>query len=128
MPMPDDEWALGKCAAKALQYMAMGIPAVCSAVGANREVIQHGENGLLASTNEEWITYLEALVDNPALRQSLGAKGRRTVEERYSMRRCAEMFAKVVESEVRDQKSEIRSQRSEVRDQKSEIRSQKADR
>ena len=108
MPMPDDEWALGKCAAKALQYMAMGIPAVCSAVGANREVIQHGENGLLASTDKEWITNLEALVDSPTLRQSLGAKGRRTVEERYSMRRCAEMFAKVVRDVVAERNAASR--------------------
>jgi len=34
MPMPDDKWSLGKCSLKALLYMAMGIPAVCSPVGA----------------------------------------------------------------------------------------------
>jgi glycosyltransferase involved in cell wall biosynthesis len=101
--MPDDQWARGKCAAKALQYMAMGIPAVCSAVGANREVIQHGENGLLASTNEEWVANLESLIDNAALRQRLGAMGRRTVEERYSMRLCAGLFAKVVREAISSQ-------------------------
>lgn len=100
MPMPDDEWSRGKCAAKALQYMGMGIPTVCSAIGANCEVIQHGENGLLAATSSEWVAHLEALVDNPPLRKRLGMMGRRTVEERYSMRRCADLFAGVVREAV----------------------------
>jgi glycosyltransferase involved in cell wall biosynthesis len=107
MPMPDDEWARGKCALKALQYMAMGIPTVCSAVGANVEVIQHGENGLLAGTDEEWVSSLESLIANPALRKRLGLMGRRTVEERYSMRRCAELFAQVVRSAVNHHSSTI---------------------
>jgi len=98
MPISDDQWARGKCAMKALLYMAMAIPAVCSAVGANCEVIQHGENGLLAKTPEEWLTYLEALINDPALRKRLGSAGRRTIEERYSMYRCADLFARVVRS------------------------------
>ena len=102
MPMPDDEWARGKCALKALQYMAMGIPTVCSAVGANCEVIQHGENGLLASTNEEWLASLELLIEQAELRHRLGEMGRRTVEERYSKQRCAALFASVVRSAIKD--------------------------
>lgn len=96
MPMPDDEWARGKCALKALQYMAMGVPTVCSAVGANCEVIQHGENGLLAKTQEDWLACLEMLVDDQRLRKRLGLMGRRTVEAKYSMKRCADLFANVV--------------------------------
>jgi hypothetical protein len=30
MPLPDNSWTRGKCGCKALQYMALGIPAVCS--------------------------------------------------------------------------------------------------
>jgi glycosyltransferase involved in cell wall biosynthesis len=114
MPMPDDEWSRGKCAAKALQYMGMGIPAVCSAVGANCEVIQHGENGLLASSQQEWIANLESLIDDAALRERLGNEGRRTVEERYSMKSCAELFAKVVRAVVSDQQSALSHQQSAI--------------
>ena len=96
MPMPDDEWARGKCALKALQYMAMGIPTICSAVGANCEGIQHGENGLLASNSAEWLEALELLIDDATVRERLGCMGRRTVVEKYSMQRCAELFALVV--------------------------------
>jgi glycosyltransferase involved in cell wall biosynthesis len=95
-PMPDDQWSQGKCPMKEIQYMAMGIPTVCSAVGASREIIRHGSNGLLAANKQEWVTSLEALIDNPDLRRELGAAGRRTVENEYSMKRCAGMFANVV--------------------------------
>ena len=100
MPMPDEEFALGKCAMKALLYMAMGIPALCSAIGANVEVIQNGENGLLASSPEEWVSHLEKLIADPSLIERLGAAGRKTVEDRYSMRRSAELFAQAVRSVV----------------------------
>lgn len=99
-PMPDDPWSRGKCPMKEIQYMSMGVPTVCSAVGASREVIRHGENGLLAETGEDWLMCLEALIDDPALRQRLGAAGRRTVEQEYSMNRCAELFAEVVRETV----------------------------
>lgn len=100
MPIPDDEWARGKCAAKALQCMAMGIPAICSSVGTNRDVIRHGENGFLASSTEEWISCFEALVDDSLLRSRLGDNARRTVELNYSMNLCAELFAAVVRETV----------------------------
>lgn len=104
MPMPDDRWSLGKCALKALQYMALGIPAVCSPVGANSEVIQHGENGLLAATAEEWSTSLALLTRDHVLREQLGLAARLSVEDKYSANRCAEQFAQVIR-ETADQSS-----------------------
>jgi glycosyltransferase involved in cell wall biosynthesis len=100
MPMPDEEWARGKCALKALQYMAAGVPTVASAIGANREVIEHGGNGLLASTTDEWLECIRALAHNPDGRRQLGLAGRRTVEERYSMRSSAQKFERVVREVV----------------------------
>jgi glycosyltransferase involved in cell wall biosynthesis len=100
MPMPDDEWARGKCSLKALLYMAMGIPAVCSPVGANREIIRHGENGLLAACHDEWIKSISALADDPALRVRLGRAGRQTVEQEFSARRSASLLAGVIRDAV----------------------------
>ena len=102
MPMPDEEWAKGKCAMKALLYMSLGIPAVCSAVGANCEVIQHGENGMLAYTTEEWLSALGRLIEDAALRERLGHAGRRTIEEGYSKTHAASLFAEVVRATVRE--------------------------
>lgn len=85
MPLEDSEWTRYKCGLKILQYMAIGIPAVASPVGVNREIIQHGENGLLASTGSDWTMHLAKLLEEAELRNRLGAAGRTTVEERYSV-------------------------------------------
>jgi glycosyltransferase involved in cell wall biosynthesis len=84
MPLPDDQWSLGKCGLKALQYMALGIPTICSPVGVNSEIIRDGENGFLAATREEWIEKLTLLLKSAELRKRLGLAGRATVEESYS--------------------------------------------
>jgi glycosyltransferase involved in cell wall biosynthesis len=94
--MPDDDWARGKCAMKALLYMSQEIPTVCSAVGANLEVISHGQNGFLASSAHDWIESIGELIKSAELRRKLGKAGRETVEARYSMRRSASLFADVV--------------------------------
>jgi glycosyltransferase involved in cell wall biosynthesis len=99
-PMPDDEWARGKCPMKELQYLALRVPAVCAAVGGSREAVRHGDNGFLVSTEEEWMAALLALVDDPALRARLGEAGRRTVLERYASGRSAAGFAASVRAAV----------------------------
>lgn len=84
MPLPDDDWSRGKCGFKGLQYMALEIPAVMSAVGVNNEIINDGINGYLASSKQEWIDKISKLIESETLRSQLGAEGRKTVIEKYS--------------------------------------------
>jgi glycosyltransferase involved in cell wall biosynthesis len=85
MPLPDDPWTRGKCAVKILQYFAASVPVVCSPVGANVEVVEHGRNGYFARTEEEWIARLDELLGDPEKRRRFGAAGRETVERKYSI-------------------------------------------
>jgi glycosyltransferase involved in cell wall biosynthesis len=84
-PLPDDEWSKGKCGFKAIQFMACGVPVVAAAVGVNRDIIQDGVNGFLASTSDEWIEKIGRLLSDPDLRARFAVRGRRTIEERYSL-------------------------------------------
>ena len=86
MPLVDDEWAKGKCGLKVLQYMACGVPVVASPVGVNKEIIRDGENGFLADKGDEWVEKLMLLLSDEAMRRKLGQKGRKTVEDRYSLK------------------------------------------
>lgn len=98
MPLPDTDWTRGKCGLKALQYMAVGVPAVCSPVGATREILRHGREGFLAPTVASWEEPLERLLDDASLRDRLGGAGRARVEERYSVRANAPRLAEVLEA------------------------------
>ena len=89
MPLPDEDWARGKCALKALEYMAMELPTVTSPVGVNADIIQDGVNGMLATTHDEWVERLVRLVKEPELRARLGKAGRQTVMDSYSTRTVA---------------------------------------
>lgn len=85
MPLPDDEWAKGKCGLKGLQYMALGIPTIMSPVGVNTEIIRDGENGMLATTTEEWVSKLDQLILSAELRRKIGTAALNTVKEKYSV-------------------------------------------
>jgi len=85
MPLPDNPWERGKCGFKLIQYMACGKPVVASPVGVNREIVVDGVNGFLASSHDEWVRALEWLKSDQELRKTLGANGRRMVEEKYSL-------------------------------------------
>jgi glycosyltransferase involved in cell wall biosynthesis len=83
MPLPDDEWARGKCGLKALQYMALGIPTVMSPVGVNVEIAEGGA-AELASASDDWEIKLERLILDSRARRELGAAGRQRVAERFA--------------------------------------------
>jgi len=96
MPLPDTPATRGKCGCKALQYMAIGRPAVVSPVGINSEIVRDGESGLYATTHDDWIGALTRLADDPALRNRLGTAARQTVLEGFTARQSAAAFAAVV--------------------------------
>jgi glycosyltransferase involved in cell wall biosynthesis len=85
MPLPNDEWAKGKCGLKGLSYMALEIATVMSPVGVNTEIIQHGINGFLANTHSEWVDIISALIDDTELRNNTGKAARTTVLQKYSV-------------------------------------------
>jgi glycosyltransferase involved in cell wall biosynthesis len=84
MPLTDGPIERGKCGFKLLQYMASGRPVVASAVGANTDIVQHGETGFLTSSPQDWTRALQTLAASVDLRRRMGVSGRAVVERRYS--------------------------------------------
>jgi glycosyltransferase involved in cell wall biosynthesis len=105
MPLPDTEWARGKCGLKLLQYMSLGMATVASPVGVNRGIISDGETGYLAASEQEWRDKLALLCQDAALCERMGRLARRTVEERYSLHVWGPRLAKQYQEIVDDEKS-----------------------
>ena len=85
MPLSNNRWTKGKCGYKLIQYMASFKPVIASPIGINKEIVKHGENGYLASTFKDWEKYLRILINSKSLRHSMGIKGRKIVEKKYSL-------------------------------------------
>jgi glycosyltransferase involved in cell wall biosynthesis len=101
MPLPNDKWAKGKCGLKGLTYMALEIPTIMSAVGVNTEIINHGKNGFLASTTDEWVITISQLIDDVVLRKNIGEAARKTVVEKYSVVSQRENYLKFLQSIIK---------------------------
>ena len=105
MPLPDDEWTRGKCAFKAIEYMAHGIPAVISPVGANRDLAPEGNGVLFASSEEEWEEKITFLCGSPELRNECGLQGKAAATS-FSPERAAGAYLAVFERRMQDNRPE----------------------
>lgn len=91
-------FAAAKGEIKYLEAAAVGVPTIATATAAYRYAIHDGENGLLATTQDEWRRALGALLADAALRERLGAAAARDVAHRYGeAARARELLAVVDE-------------------------------
>ena len=97
-PLPNDSWVQGKSGLKALQYMALGIPTVATAIGCNDRVIEDGVSGYLVSTPEQWKAKLSQLLFDPQLRRTVGSNARERVERFYSVDANKNTYLSIFES------------------------------
>lgn len=85
MPLTNDEWSEGKCGFKLIQYLSLEIPAVSSPVGVNKKIIEHGVNGYLCDTDEDWYNAIEKMMLDAELRKRMGKEGRKKIIDQYSL-------------------------------------------
>ena len=69
------------------EYMGLGKPAVATRVGGNRELVRHGETGLLATPGDpgDLAEKILTLAADEGMRRAMGAKGREFVLENLSL-------------------------------------------
>lgn len=83
-PVVDRPFNRGKSNIKWQEYAMLEIPTVASKVGPYRS-IRHGEDGYLATTEDEWVFYLEKLIKDAKLRRTIGKAAKQTVLNEYNI-------------------------------------------
>jgi glycosyltransferase involved in cell wall biosynthesis len=96
MPLPDTDWARGKCSFKMLQYMSCGLPVIVSPVGMNASILAMGEIGLQAKNENDWYHALTELYLDPKCCKALGQNGRKIVEENFSVEVVSKKIAEIM--------------------------------
>lgn len=81
-----------------LEAMACGLPVITSSVGAVSEIIDSGDNGYIAETDEHYLECLLNLMDSPDLRQKIGSRARQTVEEKFNWEKVIGSYIEIYES------------------------------
>lgn len=77
-----------------LEAMATGLPAIASAVGGNPELVEPQRTGLLFPSGDAaaLAAAIEELVDNPALRQTMGQAAAARIRQNFSWERTVENY------------------------------------
>ncbi len=96
-PIVEDQWSPGKSGFKAIQYMAVGIPSVCSPVGAVCDIVEDGVHGFWAAEPAAWQARLCQLIEDAQLRRQLGEAGRARAEEWFCLREQAPRLQSVLQ-------------------------------
>ncbi len=78
-PLQDNLFNRAKSHIKFLEYSALGFPGVYSRLEPYAQVVEDGENGLLAGSLVEWEAQLTALIEDSSLRARLGTAAQETV-------------------------------------------------
>jgi len=85
MPLSQDPFTEGKSAYKLIQYLAAGVPSVCSPIGMNREFCNGDKYALSAPEPADFCWRILQLIKDRELRERLRAKGRPFVSGRFDI-------------------------------------------
>jgi sugar transferase (PEP-CTERM/EpsH1 system associated) len=89
---------------RVFQALCMKKPVVCTAVAAEGIALTHGETALLADDPERFASATVSLLQDEALRQRLGERGRQLVLDRYDWRAIYERLEEAFQEAVRKRK------------------------
>jgi glycosyltransferase involved in cell wall biosynthesis len=78
-----------------IEAQVCGLPAVVTDVVGNRDVVLHGETGLIGSNPEELSAHLAQLVGDAPLRRKLGARAREIAMKRFDLRRVVDDYERL---------------------------------
>ena len=85
VPLEATEFNDAKSNIKFIEAASQGVPVIASPVEEFQRTIQHGVNGWLCSSGQDWINTLQTLKNEPAMSTRLGLRAYQTAMEEYSL-------------------------------------------
>lgn len=95
MPLEDTALTRGKCGFKMIQYMAVGVPVLASAVGANPDIFGDSRAGALVAPGEDWGAALLRLLASKDSLPLIGARGRAHAVEHFSVASVVDRYVEL---------------------------------
>ena len=85
--MTSPQKAMEGCSNAILEYMACGLPVICSRGGGTDVLVVHGETGFLVAPgdSQDLAARLRWVFSHPEAAKAMGAKGSETVKRDYSV-------------------------------------------
>jgi sugar transferase (PEP-CTERM/EpsH1 system associated) len=89
-----------------LEAMASGLPVIATAVGANADLVEHGETGEIVSSAdaEALAASIVRLATNPERAAAMGRAGRASAEDRFSLRSMVSDYQALYDERLRDRR------------------------
>ena len=80
-----------------IEYMQSGLPVICTKVGGNPEIIEHGVNGFLyeAGDTSTLANHVVELAGDGDMRRRMGCLGKEKVNNNYELSKCVQSHQKL---------------------------------
>jgi len=95
IPLQANPFCDAKSPLKYFEAALVGVPSIAVANPTYRELIRHGENGLLVHSEDEWAVNIDLLANDAELRLRLGAKARQDCMGKFHAHRLAEEYLRL---------------------------------
>ena len=98
VPIEENIFNAAKSENKWIEAALVKVPTVASNFGIFKEVIKHGETGLLCNTQEEWYRELKTLLLNENLRKTIGNNAFEVCKDEYNTHKTGNRLANYIYS------------------------------
>jgi len=99
---------------KWFEAACLGIPSVVSSTSVYRDVIRHGEDGLIAASVEDWYQNLKILINDPQRRLEIAENAQLRVQSEYSIEALSDSISALLEQALACAQSAEQAERKKI--------------
>lgn len=101
-PLVNNEFNKCKSELKYIEFSSLGVPVVASRIDGYEEAIDDGVDGYLATSENEWVSKLVTLLEDPVLRNGMVNNAHDNILKNYSLKSRVERWDAVFKSLIND--------------------------